>query len=134
MAIENTLPQSILDCVHMLTSDAVFLVLSNLTGLKLHPLAADSDDSESEGESEPDAKRPKSSSSASETGVSETGMSRLLYSSKLSASALVAWVPSYEVVSPCKPFASDSLRLSTMPGTQATTELSSHVENYAVVS
>lgn len=63
VADESTLPDSIKNCLKLLSSDAVFLILSNMTGLKLHPLAAESD-SESETEahtSEPQAKKSKSS-------------------------------------------------------------------------
>jgi len=63
VADETTLPESVKSCLKLLTSDAMFLIISNMTGLKLHPLAADSD-SESESEantSEPKAKKSKSS-------------------------------------------------------------------------
>ena len=63
VAVEDTLPESVKECLNLLTSDAVFLILSNLTGLKLHPLAADDDQSDSE---EPEAKKAKSSTSEGE--------------------------------------------------------------------
>lgn len=72
VAVEESLPQPIRDCVNMLTSDAMFLILSNVTGLKLHPLAAGSDD-ESEDDSmasEPKPKKTKPSVSDPSAGMS----------------------------------------------------------------
>ncbi|XP_050401516.2 prolyl 3-hydroxylase OGFOD1 isoform X1 [Patella vulgata] len=43
-------PKIVEECVHFLQSEAMFLVLSNMTGLKLHELAPESDSEDSEEE------------------------------------------------------------------------------------
>lgn len=50
-ADETNLPPIVQEYLRVIHSDAVFLVLSNLTGLKLHPLAPMSDDEEEGGAS-----------------------------------------------------------------------------------
>lgn len=40
---ENTTPEIVRQCLQFLQSEAVFLILSNLTGLSLHALAANKD-------------------------------------------------------------------------------------------
>jgi len=53
VAVEKELPQILRDCVNFLQSEAMFLTLSNLTGLRLHKLAAvQESDSDSESEEE----------------------------------------------------------------------------------
>lgn len=47
-------PHIVQQCQQLLQSDAMFLVLSNLTGLKLHELAPESDSEDSEGETTTD--------------------------------------------------------------------------------
>ena len=58
----STLPESMRNCLKLLTSDAMFLIISNMTVLKLHPLAADSD-SESDTEASTSEPKPKKSKS-----------------------------------------------------------------------
>lgn len=41
MAETDTLPNCVKDLVNFLTSEPTFLTLSNLTGLSLHPIAAE---------------------------------------------------------------------------------------------
>lgn len=48
----NELPDHVTKCLKFLQSDALFLILSSLTGLKLHELAEVSDSSEEEEEEE----------------------------------------------------------------------------------
>ena len=42
-AMENTAPEIVQQCLTFMQSEAVFLILSNLTGLSLHALAANND-------------------------------------------------------------------------------------------
>lgn len=48
----NELPDHVTKCLKFLQSDAFFLILSSLTGLKLHELAEVSDSEEEEEEEE----------------------------------------------------------------------------------
>lgn len=48
----NKLPDHVTKCLKFLQSDAFFLILSSLTGLKLHELAEVSDSEEEEEEEE----------------------------------------------------------------------------------
>jgi hypothetical protein len=50
---QKELPDHVMKCLKFLQSDAIFLMLSSLTGLKLHDLAEVSD---SEGEEEEEGK------------------------------------------------------------------------------
>ncbi|XP_067935762.1 prolyl 3-hydroxylase OGFOD1-like isoform X2 [Watersipora subatra] len=59
----DTLPSSLKECLQFLISDAVLLTLSNITGLKLHHLAPDSED-----EDEPESKKSKTSANGSGGG------------------------------------------------------------------
>lgn len=60
VADEDSLPESVKQCLRLLTSDAMFLILSNITGLRLHPLAADSNSDDETESSEPEPKKPRS--------------------------------------------------------------------------
>ncbi|KAF6030260.1 OGFOD1 [Bugula neritina] len=60
VADEDSLPESVKQCLRLLTSDAMFLILSNITGLHLHPLAADSNSDDETESSEPEPKKPRS--------------------------------------------------------------------------
>lgn len=46
----GSLPPCVQECWELLSSEAFFLLLSNLSGLKLHPLAENNDSSEDEEE------------------------------------------------------------------------------------
>ena len=50
-AEQTSLPSQVKECVELFQSDAMFLLLSNLTGLKLHELACSSSE---DNDSEPD--------------------------------------------------------------------------------
>ena len=63
----DTLPESVKDCAEFLASDAIFLTLSNITGLKLHPLATGNEDEE------PKAKKTKCTSNGQGTSTGEIG-------------------------------------------------------------
>ena len=69
----STLPESVRNCLKLLTSDAMFLIISNMTGLKLHPLAADSD-SESDTEASTSEPKPKKSKSNCEDNGGKSWM------------------------------------------------------------
>lgn len=45
---ETNLPSIVQECIEVFRSEAMFLTLSNLTGLRLHPLAPEQDDSDEE--------------------------------------------------------------------------------------
>jgi len=60
VADEDSLSESVKQCLRLLTSDAMFLILSNITGLRLHPLAADSNSDDETESSEPEPKKPRS--------------------------------------------------------------------------
>ncbi len=62
-AEESSMPPPLKRCLHFFRSDAMFLLLSNLTGLKLHPLATVSDDEEDEEKNEKDGEIPRAGSS-----------------------------------------------------------------------
>ena len=51
-ATNESCPSIVKSCVDLFHSDAVFLVLSNLTGLKLHELAGSDSESNSDGETQ----------------------------------------------------------------------------------
>lgn len=66
---DDQMPEIVQQCLNFLKSDATFLLLSSMTGLKLHELASDNEDSENEDEDKEDKKpnevndSPKASSS-----------------------------------------------------------------------
>ena len=47
---DDETPEIVRECLNFLQSDAFFLMLSNLTGLRLHPLAPEDSDEDSDGE------------------------------------------------------------------------------------
>ena len=60
-ANKDTCPAILKSCLDLLQSDALFLVLSNLTGLKLHELAGSDSESSSDSENgERENSQPKS--------------------------------------------------------------------------
>lgn len=50
----SSLPQCVQECWQLFSSEAFFVLLSNLTGLKLHPLASDNDSEDDSEDSEDD--------------------------------------------------------------------------------
>ncbi|XP_066205432.1 prolyl 3-hydroxylase OGFOD1 [Saccopteryx leptura] len=77
-AEESTLPGILKDCMALFRSEAMFLLLSNFTGLKLHFLAPSEDEvedtKEGEAASAPDSTEEGTSSSSSEPGKSQAAM------------------------------------------------------------
>ncbi|XP_045159560.2 prolyl 3-hydroxylase OGFOD1-like [Mercenaria mercenaria] len=63
-ADETCLPEVVQTCVNLFRSDAMFLLLSNMSGLKLHELAGGSSESESEADSEGSSQDAQGSSSS----------------------------------------------------------------------
>ncbi len=60
---KDSMPPLLKKCLNFFRSDAMFLFLSGVTGLKMHPLAEVSDDEEEEEEKDEGDKSPKASSS-----------------------------------------------------------------------
>ncbi|XP_060593142.1 prolyl 3-hydroxylase OGFOD1-like [Ruditapes philippinarum] len=72
-ADDTRLPDIVQTCIDLFKSDAMFLLLSNMSGLKLHELAGGSSESESEVENEESNPESQGSSSAkSRTKTTET--------------------------------------------------------------
>lgn len=75
---QTTMPSVVQECLQLLQSEAMFLILSNLTGLRLHELAPNSDfeedaeagDGDAPGISKP--KRPRLSSTDAANSHSDT--------------------------------------------------------------
>ena len=49
---EGAMPEVVRQCVRLFRSDAMFLLLSNMTGLRLHPLAPEDDDEDENGDAD----------------------------------------------------------------------------------
>jgi hypothetical protein len=72
-ADDTRFPDIVQTCIDLFKSDAMFLLLSNMSGLKLHELAGGSSESESEVENEESNPESQGSSSAkSRTKTTET--------------------------------------------------------------
>ncbi|XP_052257592.1 prolyl 3-hydroxylase OGFOD1-like [Dreissena polymorpha] len=98
-ADESSLPDPVQTCLRLLRSDAMFLLLSNLTGLRLHELAAASSDSEGEEDGIEEGEEEQGGASCSKTNKNEKDKSEDKLCASRCRSEVRHWSPgSYTLV------------------------------------